>query len=69
MMFKAFYSSQALELDQWAREEPIRLKASRIYKAAQSLEERYRHGHKNEVDDTYTWPASLPNPAYGLFQY
>jgi hypothetical protein len=56
----AYYSREALEMDKWAREVTNRLKASRIYKVAQSLEQRYRDNHKSEVNDPYRRPAVHP---------
>lgn len=57
---EAYYSREALYMDQWSREVTNRLKASRIYKAAQSLEQRYRVNHKNEVNDPYRRPCVIP---------
>jgi hypothetical protein len=59
-MVKAFYSRAAYELQEWARQEPDRLKASRIYLVALSLEQRYRANHKREVNDPYIRPAVDP---------
>jgi hypothetical protein len=46
---QTYYSSEALDMDQWAREENNRVKASRIFKAAQSLEQRYRDNHSPQL--------------------
>lgn len=57
---QAYYSREALAMDQWAREEPNRVKASHIYRVAQNLEQRYRDYHKDEVNDHYKRPVSMP---------
>jgi hypothetical protein len=59
MMFTAFYSHEALDLMNWAQRENNRIKASCIFKVAQSLEERFRKHHRNIVDDSYTRPLGL----------
>lgn len=51
-----YYSQAALELHGWALQENNRLKATRIYQAAQSLELQYREHHKSEVNDPCTKP-------------
>lgn len=69
-MYDAYYSRTALELMMWAREENNRLKASRIAKVAQSVEERYRKAHWEEVADPYRKPSPLllapPKPPFPL---
>jgi hypothetical protein len=69
----AWYSSEALWMEQWALQESDRLKASRIFKAAQSLEQRYRDNHKGEVNDPYRRPCILmpkkPNQIARVIEY
>lgn len=59
-MIHAWYSREAADLYDWAMQEVNRIKATRIYKAAMSLEERYRKHHKAIVDDPYTKPVCMP---------
>jgi hypothetical protein len=59
---QTYYSREALDMDQWAREENNRVKASRIFKAAQSLEQRYRAHHKPEHNEAYRLSVVIGKP-------
>jgi hypothetical protein len=56
-MYNAYYSDEAKGLHKWALEERHRLKATRIYKVAQSVEKRFRDNHES---DPYSFPTVVP---------